>query len=650
MRKRRRVPEALACLLGLLALAPGALAERPFRVDAREPGAGVLLPLNGVNDGPDTPPFPSLLDSYRYLGVPVIRTHDTYGPLDMQNADNTGGIFPDMSRDPDDPTAYNFGPADAFVQGMLAVPARVFFRIGYSWENIPLHNRPPADFDRFAAVAAHVVAHYNQGWNEGFQYGIRDWEIWNEPDGWQFWSGTPEQFFDLYERTARHMRQADPSIRVGGAGILWWNDADYRDRFVRYCRERGVPLDFFSWHRYFEYDNPGNYGTYARLQRAFLDDHGMAASRSIVSEWNYGYPDESSYEERCNLRGAAFDFLALANMQEGGVDEAHFYRGDMRFANACEDFGLHYWNRERKMTAYAFRAWKELRDAPRRRTVTGADWNRHVAVAGRTEGGRVLKIVIANFSETTQSGFDLEIAHLGACGVSRNVRRQVLTDTGFQTEETFSSSDDTLRLARPGAAPSITIVTVDGLAPWPADLRKDTASCPEALGLAWSAVSGACGYRIHRSEVSCSEALASTTPLATVSTTAWSDPSAVEGQAYCYAVEPVAAYGACDGDRRTVVARCPPPAPEPVTGLTLRRAGADLLLSWEPAPGAASYRVVRSTHADPATWGAPWRSAVTDGDPASPGVQWSDAGATGIEPSVFFYSVEGEAPASSVGP
>lgn len=648
LRRRTGFGVRFAGALLAAALFPGAsnlAAERAFTVDAREPGAGVFLPVHGVNDGPLVPALPSLLASYRYLGIPAIRTHDTYGPLDIQSADNSGGMFPDMSRDPDDPTAYNFGTADRFIEEMLAVPARVFFRIGYSWEEPPAHNTPPADFDKFASVAAHVVAHYNKGWNDGFFYGIRDWEFWNEPDSWQFWTGTPEQFFDLYERTARKVRQVDPDARFGGPGILWWNHADYRNRFIRYCHERGVPLDFFSWHRYFETDWPGNYRSYAQAQRQFLDAEGMEGTRSIVSEWNYGYPDEVSYAERCNLRGAAFHVVALAGMQDGGVDEAHFYRGDTRFGNACEDFGLHYWSGARKTTAYPFRAWKELKDAPRRRVLTGVDWQRHVAVAGRAEDGRSLKVVLANYSETSAAGFDLTIDHLGNCGVSRTVSRSVLQDSGFRVVETFSSGDDPLRLQRAGSAPGVTIVTVGGLAPWPAHLRDDTAGCPGALGLAWNPIPAAQGYRVFRSAVSCAEALASASPIATTASAAWKDTTAIQGTAYCYAVEPVGAYGTCDGDRRTIVSTCPPPAPQPIADLVLARLGSDLLLSWSESSGAAAYRVVRTTHPDPRTWGVPWRTGVTDADPAVAGVQWTDAGAAVAVPVVFFYSLEGTPPA-----
>ena len=68
---------------------------------------------------------------------------------------------------------------------------------------------PPKNFGKWARICEHVIRHYNKGWTNGFHYGIRDWEIWNEPDDANFRNatsymrkGTPEPFFELYTVTA----------------------------------------------------------------------------------------------------------------------------------------------------------------------------------------------------------------------------------------------------------------------------------------------------------------------------------------------------------------------------------------------------------------------------------------------------------------
>lgn len=618
----------------------GGDADHVFTVAAREPGGGTILPLHGVNDGPMLwPPrtIKTLKGSYLYLGIPAVRTHDFYGPTDIV------GLFPDWSRDPEDPTAYDFTNSDAIIGEIIGAGEDVFYRIGYSWEDSPVHNVPPDDFDKFAQIAAHIVGHYNQGWNNGFFYGIRDWEIWNEPDTWQFWTGTPEQFFDLYERTSRRMRQADPTIQIGGSGVVYWASSNYRDRFVRYCRERGVPLDFFSWHRYFETEYPDNYRTIGKAQRVFLDGQGLPQARSILTEWNYGYPDEVTYPERCDLRGAAWNCIVLSGMADGEVDAAYHYRGDFH-GNNCESFGLHWGNGERKTTAYALKAWDTIVQTPYRRMATGSDWRRHTIMAGRSEDGRQLHVLLANVGDTEVGRFDLTINQLGACEMPRTITRLILESTGFTVAESYLDVQDSLRLRRPGAAPSVTLVLVDGVAPWPAHLAAGVAECPSGLTLDWDPVSEASGYAIFRSAVSCEEALAAPVPTATVTDNHWTDSTVEQGRTYCYAVAPLGAYGSCDGDRRPVTGFCPNPTPEQIGQLRVKKVEGDLVLTWPAAVGAAHYRVFRSVHPDSRTWGYPWRTGVTDGDASAPGVQWVDSGAGAPSTPLFFYSVEGEAP------
>ena len=645
-----RVLPPARCGVGLLLLVAAVLAVGPagagtgtrsFSVEAREPGAGRVPPLGGVNAGPWTPPdLPDLLDSYRYLRVAQVRTHDFYGYTDLAYLDGSG-IFPDMSRDPDDPDAYHFGPADEVVREILDSGAEVYYRLGYSWEDPPEHNAPPADPEKFARVAAHVVAHFNRGWNGGHQWGIRYWEFWNEPDLEQFWTGTPGEFYRLYELSAREMKRVDPSILVGAAGISDPFDADYREGFLRYCRERGVPLDFFSWHHYEDHQvgSPGRYREMAESVRAALDGEGFPRVPQVISEWHHA-PLWTPFH--CNTAGAAFNLVAMSGMADDGVGLAHVYRGDDRGV-FCEEIYLHRADGTRKPPAYAVRAWALLGETPERRRADGGDWRQASIYAGRSEDGRTMRVLLVNYDDPGMVEFRLTVRGLGSCGVERTVRREVLESDGFRLADEFSSGDDPLVVTGPAAKPSVILLTIGELAPWPGGLRAGTGACPgEGPTIAWDPVPGASGYRLYRADTSCEDALAAAEPVAEVAETEWTDPAGGAGATRFYAVEPVAAYGNCDGDRRCIAAGCPPPAPAPVEGLRVERRDGDLLLSWEEAEGAASYRVRRATDPDPVTWGIPWRTGVTDEDPASPGVQWTDPGAAGTDPPAWFYLVEGE--------
>ena len=194
---------------------------RKITVDAGAP-VGHLRSLQGVNGAPapgahkpenfkfggwNMPERVDVSTGYRMARIDLVRTHDAYGPTDIdakfETADAPGGglisahrdifnIFPDPDADANDPRSYNFGPTDQIIASIRKVGAQVMFRLGRS-EGADAH--PPKDFDKYAAIARHIVMHYNRGWAKGFHYHIRYWEIWNEPDlGKVFWAGTAQQY------------------------------------------------------------------------------------------------------------------------------------------------------------------------------------------------------------------------------------------------------------------------------------------------------------------------------------------------------------------------------------------------------------------------------------------------------------------------
>ena len=78
---------------------------------------------------------------------------------------------------------------------------------------------------------------------------VESWpfEVWNEPDVFVFWAGTKEEYYHMYEVTARAVKEIDPKIQVGGpaaSGSKWVGS------FLEYCREHDVPVDFISVHQY----------------------------------------------------------------------------------------------------------------------------------------------------------------------------------------------------------------------------------------------------------------------------------------------------------------------------------------------------------------------------------------------------------------
>lgn len=413
----------LRYLLCLMALAIAASAQDPnhtgfrsLQVDAGKV-IGEIRSFQGLN-GPPSPVIaglPNLVDQYKDLRVDQVRTHDFMGPTEIDSkfdfdnglltwlipdnaqragvvkAGNASIIFPDSTADPEKPESYNFAPTDKVIAAIHASGAEVYYRIGRSWgANI----NPPDDFDKFASVVKHIAMHYNQAWANGFHYGIRYWEFWNEPDG-LFWSGTPQQFYSLYEKTARALKSVDPTLKVGGVAKAFpSDDGGYREGFIDYCAVHHVPLDFYSWHTYANGSaDPYDAVRLAKEIRGILDTHGFPRAENILSEWNLSADFTES--EKAELRGehnAAYIGAVLSYLQDTSIDHAHFYRGDAAWMGLFDLNGKYF------TTAYTFKAMGKMLEAPQRLPVAGADTFGFAALAGRSADGNTVQILISNYA------------------------------------------------------------------------------------------------------------------------------------------------------------------------------------------------------------------------------------------------------------
>lgn len=108
---------------------------------------------------------------------------------------------------------------------------------------------PPKDFAKWQELIGVVVAHL------AARYGrdtVKHWyfEVWNEPDI-DYWHGTPEQYWQLYDRTVAGIRAALPGALVGGpasTGPSVDRAAKFLDGFLTHVTTAHVPLDFISFH------------------------------------------------------------------------------------------------------------------------------------------------------------------------------------------------------------------------------------------------------------------------------------------------------------------------------------------------------------------------------------------------------------------
>jgi xylan 1,4-beta-xylosidase len=352
---------------------------RQISIDATV-AVGALRPLNGVQaDDAESSAF------YRTAHVDLVRIPDAAGAGDVD------AIFPDLSADTENPKSYNFARTDRLVASIKSGGAEPLFRLGQS---ASAGADPPADPDKWAQIVKHVVLHYNAGWGRGFRYGIRYWEIWDAPDSKQSWSGSPAEYYRLYEKTAQAIQAADPAALVGGPALSKPLIAgDYREKFIDFLRLNRLPLDFFSWHFYaVDSNDPYVFVTIARQLRIILDARGFGSAKNVLDEWNA----DPAEQDLSSAARAAFAASSLIYMLGGPVDAQTFHRVVAPISAAGGAAGGAA-RGAADAVGSALGAFGALKSTPVLIRTTGGDDAGFAIVAGRSQDKRVVQILISNY-------------------------------------------------------------------------------------------------------------------------------------------------------------------------------------------------------------------------------------------------------------
>ena len=337
--------------------------------------AGKIKPLHGVGQ----PPFAGVdFSKFNYLkafGCPFSRLHDVQGVYGGGRWVDIPNLFRDFDADPEDPASYDFTYTDLLMKALLDYGVEPFFRLGVTIENqctIKSYRiDPPKDPLKWAKICAGVIRHYNEGWADGYHMNIRYWEIWNEPDNSpdpkrnMMWTGTMDDYFELYGTASRYLKERFPDIKIGGfasCGFYGYNAdrndpkqaavvyyLDFADRFLEYVRDTGCPLDFFSWHSYGSIEDTVKYVEYAAGR---LEKYGFAGLEQSLNEWN------CEPKARGSARHAALTAGMMLALQNTAMDTAMFY--DARFGTSIYGGMFNPLTGEPFKAYYSFMAFAEL--------------------------------------------------------------------------------------------------------------------------------------------------------------------------------------------------------------------------------------------------------------------------------------------------
>ena len=189
------------------------------------------------------------------------------------------GLFTDdmaVYRDYNGKPEYNWQYVDELFDFLHNLGMKPFVELGFMPNGLASGSKtifwwkgnvtPPKDMTKWADLVRAFVEHEKERYGDAE---VRTWyfEVWNEPNlSGGFWTGTQQQYFDLYAATARAVKSVSPDYKVGGpatAGCGWISE------FIHFCDTNHAPVDFVSTHTY-------------GVESGYLDEtatHGTALSR-----------------------------------------------------------------------------------------------------------------------------------------------------------------------------------------------------------------------------------------------------------------------------------------------------------------------------------------------------------------------------------
>ena len=339
---------ATYCAIPLFCAVLGAHAEptavQPVRLAFGKPG-GPVKPVNGVGQGPllgyDNYSMFKLL---KEAGVPYARLHDVGGAFGKNLFVDIPNVFRDFDADETKAENYDFAFTDRYIKALVANGVEPYYRLGVTIENAhyvkAYRIHPPKDFAKWARICEHVIRHYTEGWADGLHANISHWEIWNEPENHEtieknaMWKAPFEEYIRLYSVAAPYLKKKFPHLKIGGyascgfygVSSSWAKPDNARivflhksfTDFLAACRDRHLPLDFFSFHCYDSAEHAAKQIAYCRKT---LDEYGFGATEMSLNEWLCHYSGKKLGTPEQTAGIAAM----LCVMQNGPVDDAEIY-------------------------------------------------------------------------------------------------------------------------------------------------------------------------------------------------------------------------------------------------------------------------------------------------------------------------------------
>jgi len=299
------------------------------------------------------------LDALQQLGMTWVRTDMWWNAVEQE------------------PGVYDFAQWDQELAALESRGMRGLFLLNYG--NDLYGGGPPT-----TPEAIDAYGDYAQAAAEFFAGRDVVFELWNEPDGPNFWppGNRPLEYAALLDSAVDRIRAGDPNARISSGGVSWffW---EFFDAVLETGAADGV--DYFAFHAYGSEPPEREVGDVVRL-RLMLDDHLSSPPPVINTEWGfsaYGLGPDGHTSEARERQAVLAVRSQLANWTSG-LPIAIWYDVEDDCDNADDNecnFGLLDASGDEKP---ALRAMRQLSSVARGRRLT--------SVLSQAAGPRIVRI------------------------------------------------------------------------------------------------------------------------------------------------------------------------------------------------------------------------------------------------------------------
>lgn len=309
--------------------------------------------------------------AHRELGMRYWRCHGTL-------SDDVGIVRQGANGE----VEYTFSGLRRIIEAGLRSGARPFFELSFMPSLLARNpnqtithyqgiTSPPKNFKAWGSLMTRLGEFLLE------TYGTREiskwyFEVWNEPNI-PFWTGTREEYFQLYRHAVLALKKVSPKFRVGGPSTA---RAEWIGEFLAFAKRTRTPVDFVSTHIYpsdvaFVDSDEGEVnllGTdflYRNFKRVAKEVRAYDKRLPIFwGEWNSSAGPFAANHDDCN--NAALICSTLMGIEEYGDGSLYWNLSDIyeesryHFKPFHGGYGMFSVDGIRKSAARAFEFWHSL--------------------------------------------------------------------------------------------------------------------------------------------------------------------------------------------------------------------------------------------------------------------------------------------------